>query len=126
MTCEDLDFFKTREFDLFDAYGHLVMRKWEAKMRERCSTDPTAVALGTVWSCTRNFPITIPAKTCVNGDGYDFTIQLAQVYELTPGEYTVHAREGHDDVTKDICNQHQEKPFIKTPGVDLTFEVVQP
>ena len=45
MTCMDLDHFKARGFDLFDAYGHRVLRKYEVKIQERCKTNPDVASL---------------------------------------------------------------------------------
>lgn len=125
-TCMELDYFKDRGFDLFDAYGHRVLRKREINLSEECRKDPKVAQLERAWSCTRNFEIPIPAHTCVNGDNYDFTSQLAQEYDLPPGEYTVHLRDGNAESTDNICAEHQDAPLAITPAKDLTFEVVQP
>lgn len=126
MTCGDLDYFKARGFDLYDAYGHRVLRKREAALREKCSKEPNIAAMESGWGCTRNFPIQIPANTCLNGDNYDFTAQLQRDYDLPPGEYSVHVRTGATGSPLDLCSMHEDAPFAVTPGKDLTFDVVQP
>jgi hypothetical protein len=125
-TCMDLDFFKGRGFDLYDAYGHRLLRKREVELQEQFAKDPRTRAVQGAWSCTRNFQIEIPAHTCVNGDNYDFTAQLTQEYDLPPGEYTVHVRDGTAQPAEDLCGEHPEAPFAIRPGKDLTFQVVQP
>jgi hypothetical protein len=115
MTCMDLDYFKARGFDLYDAYGHRVLRKGEAKLREKCAKDPNIAAMGNAWACTRNFPIQIPAHTCVNGDNYDFTAQLQRDYDLPPGEYTVHVQTSPNEPPVNLCDTHQNAPFAVTP-----------
>ena len=125
-TCMELDYFKARGFELYDAYGHRVLRKREIQLREQCAKDPRIGAIDAGWSCTRNFQIPIPQHTCVNGDNYDFTAQLTQEYDLPPGEYTVRVREGKAQPTENICAEHPEAPFVIAPGKDLTFEVTQP
>ncbi len=72
------------------------------------------------------FQIPIPAHTCVNGDNYDFTAQLAQEYNLPPGEYTVHVPDEKARPDENFCDQHQEAPFAITRGEGPEFEVVQP
>jgi hypothetical protein len=125
-TCMELDYFKARGFDLYDAYGHRVLRRREVKDREECNKEPRRPRMEMGWSCTRNLQIPISAHTCVNGDNYDFTAQLAEEYELPPGEYTVHVREEAARPEEDMCAERQDAPFVITPGKDLTFEVVQP
>jgi hypothetical protein len=126
-TCQDLDYFKARGFDLYDAYGHRVLRKAEASLQEKCAAkDPATVHIRTGWMCTRNFPIQIPSHSCVNGDSYDFTAELQQSYDLPPGEYTVHVRTGVKEESANPCDMHASAPFTATPGADLTFDVVQP
>jgi hypothetical protein len=65
MTCMTLDRFKTQGFDIFDAYGHRVLNKDEAKRGEMCATNPRLAGRGLGWMCTRNFAIMIPAHTCI-------------------------------------------------------------
>jgi hypothetical protein len=126
MTCMGLDHFKANGFNIYDAYGHRLLRRNEAKIQEGCKTNPTHSRFWGGWSCTRNFPITIPAHSCVNGDDYDFTTLLTDSYDLPPGEYTVRSRkdEWHDPV--DVCKPQDELPFHPEPGKELTFSVIQP
>ncbi len=126
MTCMNLDYFKAQGFDLYDAYGHRVLRKGEAMLREKCAHDPNAARINMGWTCARNFPIQIPAHTCVNGESYDFTAQLERDYDLPPGEYTVHVRTSPNEPPGNFCDTHQDVPFAVSPRKDLTFDVVQP
>lgn len=125
MTCMGLDYFKATGFDLYDAYGHRVLRRNEAKMQKECNADhahDVFVGRGG-WACTRNFPIYIPAHTCVTKDDYDFTTSLTGAYDLPPGEYTIRPSQG--DLV-DLCKPQKERPFRAEPGKDLRFSVVQP
>jgi hypothetical protein len=124
MTCQDLDAFKGWGFDLYDAYGHRVLRKRELKLKEQCGTKAQANFELGLQACTRNFPIDVPAHTCITGDGYDFSTDLSRQYDLPPGEYTVHVLD-HPQHLEDLCSPAQT-PFHATPGVDLTFDVLQP
>jgi hypothetical protein len=124
-TCMGLDYFKATGFDLYDAYGHRVLRRNEAKMRMECNADPEHDQfLGRGgWACSRNFPIYIPAHTCVTNDEHDFTTGLTDDYDLPPGEYTVRPHQGEP---QDVCKPQKEQPFRAEPGKDLMFSVVQP
>jgi hypothetical protein len=123
MTCKGLDSFKANGFDLYDAYGHRVLRRSEAKRQQQCTTDAGHAKreLGRV--CSRNYPINIPAHTCMNGDGSDFTTSLTADYDLPPGQYTARARLGEP---ADLCNPQQEQPVRAASGEDLIFSVLQP
>jgi len=124
MTCMGLDYFKTTGFDLYDSYGHRILRRAEAKALEQCKADPLLVQIGG-WSCTRNFPINIPAKTCVTRDDYDFTASLTDEYDLPPGKYTLQPHH-NNGLGEDACKPPEELPFHPAPGADLTFSVTQP
>jgi hypothetical protein len=123
MTCMGLDYFKATGFNLYDAYGHRVLRRYEAKRHEQCKTNPDLASHELGLSCTRNFPINIPPHTCITNDEYDFTTGLTADYDLPPGEYTVRPRHGQSE---NLCNPQQEQPVHAVPGEDLTFSVVQP
>jgi hypothetical protein len=95
-SCMTLDFFWSQDFDLYDAYGHRLLRKkqWEPQGKPGPDVEEKAnqVCLGS-WLCTRNFAIPIPAHTCLNGAanpaGYDFNRDLLMYYDLPPGMYYV-------------------------------------
>jgi hypothetical protein len=125
MSCEGLDYFKATGFDLYDAYGHRVLRRNEAKMQKKYKEDSDQARFFGGLVCTRNFPIYIPAHTCVTGDDYDFTTELTADYDLPPGEYTVRPRQD-ECAPEDACKPLPEQPFHPEPGKDLTFSVVQP
>ena len=122
-TCMGLDYFKANGFDLYDAFGHRVLRRDEAKRQEKCSTDPHVASHELGWSCARNFPIYIPAHTCVTRDEYDFTTGLTAAYDLPPGEYTVLPHQGEPE---DLCRPQKGGLIRAEPGKDLTFSVIQP
>ena len=121
-TCMGLDYFKATGFDLYDAYGHRVLRRNEAKMQEKCDTD-TGFRRVERGVCLRNFQIYIPAHSCLTGDEYDFTTNLTAAYDLPPGEYTVRPSQGE---LEDVCKPQKAEPFHALPGKDLRFSVVQP
>lgn len=99
MTCQTLDFFWAEEFDLYDAYGHRLVKKSEQENGKQKTTSPDGgpynACLGG-WVCGRNFPIPIAAHTCNNGDNYqlpyDFNRDLLSYYDLPPGTYFVAPR----------------------------------
>jgi Protein of unknown function (DUF4232) len=96
MTCMTLDMFWAKDFDLYDAYGHRLLRKKDWEPREKpgpgIQEKPNQICLG-MWACGRNFAIPIPAHTCKNGaadpTGYDFNRNLLMYYDLPPGKYYV-------------------------------------
>ena len=108
-------------FDLYDVYGHRVLRKQEAKLKEQCKTNP---ALTTLWNCTMNVPATFPAHSCVAGS----TVMLSEIYDLPPGEYTVHPRQGgqNEEMEQNPCKPIEEKPFHRDSLTDITFSINQP
>ena len=105
MTCMTLDFFWANAFDLYDAYGHRLVKKIEQENGRQKTTSPSGgpyrACLGG-WDCTRNFPIPIPAHTCVNAGtypGYDFNRDLSVSYDLPPGTYYVVPRTSKMDAS---------------------------
>jgi len=103
MTCMTLDIFWAEGFDLYDAYGHRVLKKKQWEPREKpggVEENPGQLCLGG-WACGRNFPIRIPAHTCMNGaaepGGYDFNRNLLMYYDLPPGKYYVVPRTSKTD-----------------------------
>jgi hypothetical protein len=125
-SCGGLDYFKVHGFDLYDAYGHRVLRKQEAKLQEQCKTNPDLSATG--WVCSMNVPITVAPHSCVTGNGYFYTAMLSDMYDLPPGEYTVHPRLGRQDeeIDEHPCRPGGEKPFHRDSGTDITFTIDQP
>lgn len=117
VTCGGLDAFKMWGYELYDAYGHRVLRKREVKLKEECGTKDHGNPELDLNVCSL---ITVPAHTCTS----EFSYNLNAEYDLPQGEYTVHALD-HPQHVDDLCNQ-KETPFHATPGVDLTFEVLQP
>jgi Protein of unknown function (DUF4232) len=67
-SCE-IDHLRADSFDLYDAYGHRVLRRQEDGMREQCKNNPSLLS---VWTCTMNVAVTIPPlyRRCdqANGD----------------------------------------------------------
>ena len=97
MTCMTLDLFWAEAFDLYDAYGHRLVKKSEQENGKQKTTSldvrgPNQVCSGS-WMCNRNFGIPIPAHTCTNGSAYelpyDFNRDLLAAYDLPPGTYYV-------------------------------------
>jgi len=98
MTCSRLDFFWSSGFDLYDAYGHRLLRKFEAEQRKQRAQNnvPTVEAGCADWVCSREFAIPIPARSCRTGAEqrltHDFNRDLAEMYDLPPGTYYVAPR----------------------------------
>lgn len=86
MTCMNIDYFWTEGIDVFDSVGHRVLSRSEEKMRGKPHVESLFV-------CTRNFPIEIPAHSCMHGTfsglTYDFSRDLRSYYELPPGRYYI-------------------------------------
>jgi hypothetical protein len=84
-TCADLDGFFIGGFDVLDQGGNRVLAKQEVKAGHSTMRQ--------LMSCTRNFAINIPARSCVHGDfdhpGYDFVKNLGSMYTLPAGHYQV-------------------------------------
>jgi hypothetical protein len=79
---------------VYDAYGHRLLKKNEEKERQSSPLhEPPNRDCRGMWSCSRNFPIAIPPHTCTNGSTYglpyDFTRNLADSYDLSPGVYYI-------------------------------------
>lgn len=123
LTCSDLESFKARGFDLYDADGHPLVRKREAEMirLSRRKRDPCQRSAS---ECTRNLMLEIAPHTCVNGANYDFSTNLAEQYDLSPGEYTVHPR-AYGDTSETACKA-THPPFLKDPSIDITFSIKAP
>lgn len=118
MTCETLDLFQSRGFEIFDAEGHRILSREDAGV---CSSDP---APPDVWVCHRNFPISIPAHTCVTRDDYDFSINLAAGYDLPPADYTLRLQPAWKQMRmRDVCKADDQSKFNRQLG-DLTFTVL--
>jgi len=125
MTCMDLDFFKSRGFDLYDAYGHRVLSHNETRLLERCKTNPNGADFeASIWQCFQNFGIPIPAQTCRTGDDYDFTLDLTSRYDLPPGDYILRFRDDWRTFHRS-CNSGEDPPFHPQPN-DVRFSIVQP
>lgn len=124
MTCGELDYFKARGFDLYDAYGHRVLDQSEARFVERCRTDPAAPKVERIWVCARNFPIPIPAHTCITKSEYDFTVEVSERFRLPAGEYTLRFRDNRVPF-EPRCGS-SEGPVPQGGLRSVTFTVVQP
>lgn len=122
-TCGDLDSFKARGFDVYDSTGRALVRKRETEVtrESRRTVDP---CVGSPWTCGRNFPIPIEPHSCVNGANYDFSTNLAEQYDLPPGEYTVHPHR-YGDKSETACVA-THPPFHKNPAIDIIFSIIGP
>jgi len=121
-----LGFFKSRAFDIYDSTtGHRVFGRDEIRVRERCKTNPYAAkAEWTNEECTRNFTTPISPGACTTRVDRDFTINLADLYDLPLGEYVIHLRPEKERI-KNICAAAEEHAFVPSPA-DLHFAVVRP
>ena len=125
MTCATLDFFWAEEFDLYDAYGHRLVKKSEQENGKQKTTSPDGhpykACLGG-WVCSRNFAIPIPARTCTNGDHYpyDFNRDLLSYYDLPPGTYYVVPRTSKLD--QSLCREID--PQVDPAGLREELKIV--
>jgi hypothetical protein len=134
MTCAGLEYFKDRGFDVYDAYGHRLLGTFEKSAldkfpglsrEEACRTDKGRFFLdGQMWACTRNFPIYIPAHTCVTRDDGDFTAGVSGRFDLPPGEYTIRPRNNPDG--GNLCSDKLQKLWNGAETEHITFSVSQP
>ncbi len=100
MTCMDIEAFWLSAMDVFDAGGRRVPSLAEERQK-------TWLPVG-AWTkrpelimCLRNFPIAIPARTCLHGTfskaEQDLSVDLRTYYTLPPGRYfVVPAQNGPD------------------------------
>lgn len=121
MTCEDLDYFKTRGFDLYDRHGHLLLTRQDQKAEQQCNENPKLANFQySLFVCLRNFAIPVAAHTCMTGDDYDFTLDLSSRYDLSPQHYRLHLRQ--DWKPRNICELGTQTAYVATPE-DLRFSV---
>ncbi len=124
LTCSDLKLFKEQGFHLFDAHGHRLLSRFDAKLAEECKTNPLrANRRRGGLECTRNLETPIPPHTCVTRDDYDFTTDLDR-YDLPPGIYTLRPRTNWK-FAEDLCAPESSERLRKWPG-DILFSVIQP
>jgi len=125
MTCAELDYFKYRGFDLFDAYGHRVLDQSGIRFVEKCRSDPGVAEFELqLWACARNFPIPIPAHTCITKREHDFTINISERFSLPPGEYTVRFRDNRVPFQW-RCGSSDAPPYWESTS-HTTFTIIQP
>jgi hypothetical protein len=99
-TCMDIDGFRLSALDVFDSRGRRVPSRPEEEPRKWRSAG-TWKQRPRVEICTREFPIEIPAHTCMHGTfskaEHDFSVDLRTYYPLSPGRYfIVPAEDGAD------------------------------
>jgi|SRR5579872_3198578 len=92
MSCMDIDWFWARDIEILDSAGkHVASRAEERRAEEARKSNGPVPRLMEV--CTRNFPITIPPKTCLHGSfarpEYDFARDLNYFYALPAGRYSL-------------------------------------
>jgi len=122
-TCTDLESFKQRGFDVYDAKGRPLVRRKETAMirNSRRKVDPCT---GFPWTCTRDLMLRIEPQACVNGANDDFSTDLSEQYNLKPGKYTVHPRR-YGDLSQTGCRATH--PIFRTnPFTDITFSITGP
>jgi hypothetical protein len=124
-TCEDLEHFKEWGIDIFGKDGRRILRQFELENLGQCSTLVGRFRMSKAWSCLRNFPINIPAHSCVTGKNYDFLTDLTSSYRLPPGKYILRLQPGWDDTRINLCDAHDNKSPHTQPN-DLTFRVTKP
>jgi hypothetical protein len=100
MTCEDIDRFWLDGLDVFDSSGHRVLSRREENDKKLRDSNKFAPG-GCFFSCTRNFPINIPAHSCLHASfsnpNYDFVRDIRTYYSLPPGRYAIVPSERNKD-----------------------------
>jgi hypothetical protein len=107
---------KAGGYVLYDAYGHRILDKWQIASDERCKADPSGYV--EPLNCTATVFWSLPAHTCIVSP-----IDLAKLYDLTPGEYTISTRDPGDTAS---CPRRGEKLYQPNPASDIHFTVSQP
>ena len=123
-TCSDLDKFKANGFGLFGDDEHKLLSHSESRTQSECKVDPGHVRIVQA-PCKRDMVLEIPAHTCVNGDGYDYTTILTESYDLPVGEYTIRPLQQLSGVAEDMCKPDYESPPPMPSGASLSFTVTQ-
>jgi hypothetical protein len=114
--CTDPAHFKAGGFVLYDAYGHRVLNQRQVASVKQCKSDPSGYY--DLPMCTATISFSLPAHTC-NASPID----LAKVYELPPGEYTISTRDPGDTAS---CPRKGDTPYKPNPATDFGFKVLQP
>ena len=122
-TCTDLESFKQRGFDIYDAKGRALVRKKETEMKRssRKNVDP---CIGFPWTCARDLMLHLEPHSCVNRADSDFSTDLADQYNLRPGTYTVRLR-ATGDRSETSCGATHPR-LRMNPFTDITFVVKAP
>ena len=107
---------KAGAYVLYDAYGHRILDKRQIASDERCKADPSGYYEPLV--CTATVSWSLPPHTCIVSP-----IDLAKLYDLPPGEYTISTRDPGDT---DSCPHKGETPYKPDPATDIHFTVLQP
>jgi hypothetical protein len=98
------------------------LSRFETGIKAKCATDYQNRFVGGVMNCARNMLISIPSRTCMTRDDYDFTWVLADDYDLPLGDYTAHLRP--DGVI--LCKPEERAPIPPAQGTAVTFSIVKP
>jgi hypothetical protein len=107
---------KAGGYVLYDAYGHRILDKRQIVSDERCKADPSGYV--EPLNCTATVFWSLPPHTCIVSP-----IDLAKLYDLPPGEYTISTRDQGDST---FCPRRGEKPYEPNPAMDIHFSVSQP
>jgi hypothetical protein len=93
MTCADIDHFWSREIEVYDSAGKRVLSRAEERRLAEEKRNPASFVPEDPFQCFRNFPISIPPRTCLHGSlsapEYDFARDLNIYYLLPPGRYSL-------------------------------------
>lgn len=114
-SCFDLEPFKRVGFQIFSQNGKRILSRGELDDRKECSTHSESVSgWGGPAACARNIMFTIPARTCITRDDYDFATEITSSYELPPDEYLIRLRTNWSSGI-DLCR----------PGIKTEFRALQ-
>ncbi len=114
--CSNPAFLKAGGYVLYDAYGHRILDKRQIASDDRCKADPSGYV--EPLNCTATVFWSLPPHTCIVSP-----IDLAKLYDLPPGEYTISTRDPGDTT---YCPRRGEKPYKPDPATDIRFTVRQP
>lgn len=120
MTCAGIDYFWSHEIAVLDSAGNQVLSRAEERLLAEKKRNPASL-FSDEFVCFRNFPITVPPHSCLQGSfskpQYDFARDFNRYYSLPPGQYSLVPMKK---------SQEQNSRAGTGPGVKLPISILRP